>query len=129
MHGSFDAHHHQHLKISPLPGFTGSILPGISIKCACGAPGIASETDRGFRGSRDQGNNGVEDHNKQWEEEQEEDEEEHIENALQAAADVVDIMMAMNSIGLMYFRPVKTLILFIICYFCKDQANEYYHLL
>ena len=47
VHGCFDAHHHQHhLKISLLSGFTGSILPGISVKCTCEAPGVASNADR-----------------------------------------------------------------------------------
>ena len=80
------------MRISLLPGFTGTILPSISIECASGAP----EADRAFWGSRDQG---VEDRNEQREE-QEEEQEEHIENALQAADNVVDIMMAMNSIAL-----------------------------
>ena len=97
IHDHFNAHHHRCLvKISLLPGFTGSILSSISIECASGAPGVASEADRAFWGSRDQG---VEDHNEQREE-QEEEQEECIENALQAADDVVDIMMAMNSIAL-----------------------------
>ena len=84
------------MRISLLPGFTGSILPGISIECASGAP----EADRAFWGSRDQG---VEDHNeqrKEQEQEEQEEQEECIENALQAADNVVDIMMAMNSIAL-----------------------------
>ena len=95
--GHFDADHHQCLlKISLLPGFTGSILPGISVECARGAPGIASKADReGW----DQGNNGVEDDEEQeQEQEQEQDEEEQIEYALQAAADVVDIMITVNNI-------------------------------
>ena len=90
VHGRFDAHYCQCLlKISLLPGFTGSILPGISVKCTHGAPGIASKADReGW----DQGNNSVEDDEEQ-EQEQEQDEEEQIEYALQAADDVVDIMI------------------------------------
>ena len=45
----------------------------------------------------------MEDHNEQREEQKEqeqEEQEERIENALQAADDVVNIMMAMNSIAL-----------------------------
>ena len=90
----FDADHHQCLlKISLLPGFTGSILPGISVECACGAPGIASKADReGW----DQGNNGVEDDDE--EEQVQEQDEEWIEYALQATDNVVDIMITVNNI-------------------------------
>lgn len=95
--GRFNAHHHRRLlKISLLPGFTGTITPGISIECASGAPGVASKADRGFEGWRDQGANSVDDDEQQ----REEDEEEQIENALQAADDVVDIMIAVNNISL-----------------------------
>ena len=96
--GHFDAHHHQCLlKISLLPGFASSILPGISVACMHGAPGIASKVNKGC------GNNGIEDDDEQ--EEEEEDKKEWIEFTLQAADDMIDIMITVNNTKLTSDRP------------------------
>lgn len=59
--GRFDDHHRRRLhKVSLLPGFNGSIVPGISIECANSSPGVASKADRGLSGWREQADSIVE---------------------------------------------------------------------
>lgn len=98
--GRFDDHHHRRLhKISLLPGFDGSIVPGISIECANGSPGVASKADRGLSGWREQAVNVV-DSDEVKQQEQEEEEEELAEQELKHGDDVLDMMHAMNSLSL-----------------------------
>ena len=101
VHGRFNDHHHCHLhKISLLPGFNGSIIPGISIECANGARGVASKADRGLSRWQEQMVNPAESEEVQQQQQQQEEEEKRVEREQESSNNVLDMILTIDSLSL-----------------------------